>query len=106
MPPPARTPSRRPALRALVLLALGATVLLAVAQAGPATTPGAEAQVVATNTPVGPAHGMGFAKGCDSPVSVGDPYRCFFVLTNTIDQSGDTITVTSITDVVTSAAGP
>jgi hypothetical protein len=104
----ARSPTsrHRPGLRALILLALGATLALAVAQAGPATTPGAEAQVVATNTPVGPAHGMGFAKGCDSPVSVGDPYRCFFVLTNTIDQSGDTITTTSITDVVTSAAGP
>ena len=40
----------------------------------------------ASAQPAGGAHGMGFAKGCASPVNVGQPYACFYVLTNTIDQ--------------------
>jgi hypothetical protein len=103
---PGRTSWVRGRVRAAVLLALAGLLLAALAQAGPAGPPGAEAQVVPTNTPVGPAHGMGFAKGCDSPRNVGQTYQCFFVLTNTIDQAGDTITVSSITDVVTTAGGP
>jgi hypothetical protein len=103
---PGRTSRVRGRVRAAVLLALAGLLLAALAQAGPVGPPEAAAQVVPTNTPIGPAHGMGFAKGCDSPVNVGDPYRCFFVLTNTIDQAGDTITVTSITDVVNTAGGP
>ena len=35
-----------------------------------------EAQVPST-------HGIGFAKGCDSPVNAGDAYRCGFLIANT-----------------------
>jgi hypothetical protein len=47
-------------------------------------------------------HGIGFAKGCDSPVNVGDPYNCGFLIANTIllDTHRDTLTVDSLTDVV------
>lgn len=60
-----------------------------------AVGPVAQAQAV-------PTHGIGFAKGCDSPVNVGDPYNCGFLIANTplLDTHGDTLTVTSLTDVV------
>src|SRR5262245_10883444 len=48
---------------------------------------------------------MGFAKGCDSPRDVGQTYDCFYVLTNTLDQAGDTITVSALSDVVHAASG-
>ena len=54
-----------------------------------------------------PTHGIGFAKGCDSPVTVGGPYNCGFLIANTplLDVHGDTLTVTSLTDIVHAASG-
>lgn len=68
-------------------------VLVAMAMSNPITPVGAQAV---------PTHGIGFAKGCDAPVNVGDPYNCGFLVANTplLDQHGDTLTVTSLTDVV------
>ena len=98
-------PGRRGWMRAAVLAALAGLLLAALAQTG-AAVPGAEAQVPPpTNTPVGPAHGMGFAKGCDSPRNVGQSYDCFYVLTNTLDQAGDTTTVSALSDVVFASGG-
>jgi hypothetical protein len=53
-------------------------------------------------------HGIGFAKGCDSPIAAaGDPYNCGFLIANgiNIDTAGDTLEVTSLTDVVHTAGG-
>jgi hypothetical protein len=91
-------------LRRLVVIPL-ALLLLVLALAWTGGAPGAEAQVPPTNTPVGPAHGMGFAKGCDSPRNVGQSYDCFYVLTNSLDQAGDTVTVTALSDVIHTANG-
>src|SRR5262245_28594838 len=82
-----------------------ALLLLVLALAQMDQAPGVEAQVPPTNTPVGPAHGMGFAKGCDSPRNVGQSYDCFYVLTNTLDQAGDTTTVSALSDVVFASGG-
>ena len=53
-------------------------------------------------------HGIGFAKGCDSPIAVGDPYECEYTINNNVDTgdgvTGDTLTITSIVDVI--AANP
>ena len=39
-------------------------------------------------------HGIGFAKGCDAPVDVGDPYNCGYLIANTeqLDNALATIT--------------
>jgi hypothetical protein len=50
-------------------------------------------------------HGIGFTKGCDSPVSVGAQYTCSFGVSNSLDQAHDTLTIVSISDVVHAAAG-
>jgi hypothetical protein len=78
----------------LTLLAMLVSLVLG---AGPNGTP-AKAQAVGT-------HGIGFAKGCDSPVNVGDPYNCGFLVANTnlLDTHGDTLTIDSLTDVVHAA---
>jgi hypothetical protein len=47
-----------------------------------------------------PLHGISFAKGCDTPTVVGDKYRCHFEITNNLDQGPDTLTITSLVDVV------
>jgi hypothetical protein len=52
-----------------------------------------------------PTHGIGFAKGCDSPTIVGQGYVCHFLILNNTDTAGDTLTVNSITDKVHATAG-
>ena len=69
-----RAPARRgPVLRLLVLGALSLVLLAAVAQVG--LSPIIEAQ----DTPL---HGIVFAKGCESPITVGDPYNCAYAVRN------------------------
>jgi hypothetical protein len=53
------------------------------------------------------AHGFGLAKGCTDTVNVGEPYTCFYLLSNTplLDTAGDTLTITALSDVVHAAAG-
>ncbi len=53
-----------------------------------------------------PLHGIGFAKGCNSPVTVGYPYQCNVLTINNVDSAGDTLTITSLVDVVNSGGGP
>src|SRR3954454_7166782 len=50
-------------------------------------------------------HGIGFTKGCASPTKVGDPYTCSYTVRNNIDDAEDTLTITSVTDVVHAASG-
>jgi hypothetical protein len=52
-------------------------------------------------------HGVGFAKGCDSPVDVGDPYNCGYLVANgpNIDTALDTLELHALSDVVHAAAG-
>jgi len=50
-------------------------------------------------------HGVATAKGCTSPVEVGDPYTCTTLISNTVDTGHDTIRVTALSDVVHSAGG-
>jgi hypothetical protein len=94
-----RRPTRRgPVLRLLLLGALTFVLLAAVAQVG--LSPAIEAQAPTT-------HGIAFAKGCTSPVDVGDPYECGYVIVNSplVDQNLDTLTVSALSDVVHAAAG-
>jgi hypothetical protein len=53
------------------------------------------------------AHGIGMAKGCDPNVNVGDPYSCFYLISNTplLDTAGDTLELNFLTDVVHTATG-
>jgi hypothetical protein len=48
----------------------------------------------------GPLHGISFAKGCVVPTIVGETYKCNFLIVNNIDDANDTLTVTSLVDVV------
>lgn len=52
-------------------------------------------------------HGVGFAKGCDSPVDVGDPYNCGYLVANgpNIDTALDTLELHALSDVVHAASG-
>jgi hypothetical protein len=70
--------------------------LLAMAVAVPAP---AQAQVE--------IHGIGFSKGCGGPYAVGDAYECTFSVANTsvTDTALDTLTFSSIVDVVHSGLG-
>jgi hypothetical protein len=54
-----------------------------------------------------PIHGIGFSKGCASPLNVGDAYSCVFAAQNTsvTDTALDTLTFNSIVDVVHSGTG-
>lgn len=47
-----------------------------------------------------PLHGISFAKGCEVPTIVGETYKCGFLITNNLDQGPDTLTITSLVDVV------
>ncbi len=49
---------------------------------------------------VDPLHGLSFAKGCTVPTIVGETYKCHFLITNNLDQGPDTLTITSLVDVV------
>src|SRR5215470_6984742 len=50
-------------------------------------------------------HGIGLTKGCTSPTKVGDPYTCTFTVRNVLDEAGDTLTISQLTDIVHSAGG-
>ena len=50
-------------------------------------------------------HGIAFAKGCTSPVEIGDPYTCSLQILNVVDTAQDTLRVTGFSDVVHSAGG-
>jgi hypothetical protein len=50
-------------------------------------------------------HGIGFVKGCNSPTVVGSPYICTFQAINSVDTAHDTLTITSVVDVVHSGSG-
>src|SRR3954470_4036409 len=50
-------------------------------------------------------HGIGFTKGCTSPTKVGDPYSCSYTVRNVLDEAQDTLTITSLVDIVHSAGG-
>jgi len=54
----------------------------------------------------GPAfHGIGFAQACAGPLHVGDPVSCSARIANTVDEAGDTVRVTSLSDRVETALG-
>jgi hypothetical protein len=60
-----------------------------------------------TPTPVLPAHGIGFSKGCQQTRNVGDAYECAYAISSDplIDTALDTLNVTALTDVVHAFAG-
>ncbi len=58
-----------------------------------------------TPTPPPDLHGINFLKGCDSPTVVGQPYICTFQAINTVDTAHDTLTITSVVDVVHAGSG-
>jgi hypothetical protein len=73
---------------------------------------GALAAVALVVTPFGAAsaqeevqHGIGFTKGCLSPVTVGSPYRCAYAIRNIVDGAEDTLTIHSLIDTVHAASG-
>ena len=51
--------------------------------------------------------GIGVAKGCDASTPVGDPYGCAYGFTNNpgVNPSNNTITITSVVDIVFAAGG-
>ena len=50
-------------------------------------------------------HGIATAKGCVSPVKVGDPYTCAVQILNSVDTGHDTVRVTGLSDKVNAASG-
>ena len=50
-------------------------------------------------------HGIGLTKGCTSPTKVGDPYSCSYTIRNGLDEAEDTLTISSLVDVVHAASG-
>ena len=50
-------------------------------------------------------HGIGFAKGCNSPTIEGESYICTFMAVNNIDTQHDTLTISSVVDVVLTGSG-
>ena len=50
-------------------------------------------------------HGIATAKGCTSPVKIGDPYTCAVQISNSVDTGHDTVRVTGLSDTVNSAGG-
>ena len=51
-------------------------------------------------------HGIGVAKGCTSPVKIGDPYTCSVQILNLVDTAHDTLRVTGLSDIVLASGGP
>ncbi len=47
-----------------------------------------------------PLHGISFTKGCITPTIVGETYKCNFQILNNVDEGPDTLTITSLVDVV------
>jgi hypothetical protein len=83
------------------------TFLLPLALAGALVALAALAVTSLTIAQEANLHGIGFAKGCNGPVNPGDEYTCGFLIANTeqLDTAGDTLEVTSLTDVVHGAGG-
>ena len=79
--------------------------LLLVAFAGAVATTVLFAMAPWSASGAGEVHGIGFAKGCNSPTTVGAPYVCHFVILNNSDTAGDTLTINSIVDTVHPTAG-
>jgi hypothetical protein len=54
-----------------------------------------------------PLHGIGLAKGCETPTPIGDSYTCSFIIGNSpvFDTALDTLTITNLVDVVHAAGG-
>jgi hypothetical protein len=52
-----------------------------------------------------PQHGISFTKGCSSPTFVGAPYSCSYTVRNNVDEAGDTLTISNITDTVQASGG-
>jgi hypothetical protein len=52
-----------------------------------------------------PQHGISFTKGCSSPTFVGAPYSCSYTVRNNVDEAGDTLTISQITDTVQASGG-
>ena len=50
-------------------------------------------------------HGIGLTKGCTSPTKIGDPYSCSYTVRNILDEAEDTLTISSLVDVVHAASG-
>ena len=50
-------------------------------------------------------HGIGLTKGCTSPTKIGDPYTCSYTVRNVLDEAEDTLTISSLVDVVHAASG-
>ena len=50
-------------------------------------------------------HGIGLTKGCTSPTKIGDPYTCSYTVRNALDEAEDTLTISSLVDVVHAASG-
>jgi len=85
--------SSRIAKRSLAIMVVAGVV----AAAGFAAVPGGAA--------LPKVHGIGFLKGCVSPTSVGAKTSCTFTIRNNVDTGPDTLTVTSLVDVVKAAGG-
>src|SRR5215470_3248917 len=49
--------------------------------------------------------GISVLKDCQSPIHVGDPYSCEFEISNTVQTSHNTVTVTSLSDTVNASGG-
>jgi hypothetical protein len=52
-----------------------------------------------------PQHGISFTKGCASPTAVAAPYSCSYTVQNILDEAGDTLTVSGLSDTVHAAGG-
>ncbi len=77
-----------------LMVALAATMLVALA-IGPGTALAADEN-----------HGIGLNKGCIGATRIGDPYRCSYAVTNNIDEANDTLTITSLVDVINRPGSP
>ncbi len=51
-------------------------------------------------------HGIGLNKGCIGATRIGNPYRCSYAVTNNIDEANDTLTITSLVDVINRPGSP
>lgn len=96
-------------VRRLMGFRLGAALALVVGCAMVAGTLGWSTSAHADTPTATPTptilHGISFLKGCNSPTTVGDPYICTFQALNVVDQAHDTLTITSLVDVVHAGSG-
>ncbi len=96
--------NRRKHFRACVGVSLVVAALSAIALLGCAMFAGllfSHSSTEAANE----LHGIALLKGCDSPTNVGEAYICTFQAENVVDTQHDTLTITSLVDVVHAHAG-